>query len=210
MSSSQVTYVSTILALAAAIDAKDPFTYGHSQKVARHAVLLGEAIGLDPERLGSLRTAALLHDIGKIGVPDNILHKPGRLTAEESKQVRRHPRVEESILCNVPSLASLLPHIVHHHEHFDGSGYPDALVGEGIPLESRIPAIADTFDAITSQRAYRSARSVTEAIAELRHCAGSQFDPGLVRVFCRVLERELPGAEDTPSGELPTTCNEVK
>jgi len=195
VSSSQVTYVSTILALAATIDAKDPFTYGHSQKVAKYAVILGEAIKLSPEQLGSLRTAALLHDIGKIGIPDNILRKAVRFTSEETKEMQRHSRLAASILTHVPSLSSLLPHIVHHHECFDGSGYPDGLAGSDIPLESRILAIADAFDAISSSRAYRSARSAIEAIHELRRCAGTQFDPNLVEVFCSILERNPDAVE---------------
>jgi diguanylate cyclase (GGDEF)-like protein len=187
--SSQVSYVSTILALAAAIDAKDTFTYGHSHKVAKYAVLIGEAIGLSPEQLGSLRTAALLHDIGKIGIPDSLLHKAGRFTVEEMEEMKRHPKLATTILGHIPSLSHLLTHIVHHHERFDGGGYPDGLAGSDIPLESRILAIADAFDAISSPRAYRSARSVTEAIAELRRCAGTQFDPHLIEVFCSILEQ---------------------
>lgn len=203
--SSQVTYVSTILALAAALDAKDPFTYGHSQKVAKYAVLLGEAIGLSSEQLGSLRTAALLHDIGKIGIPDNILRKAGRYTAREKEEMKRHPELASSILGHVPPLSHVLPHIVHHHERFDESGYPDGLGGSDIPLESRILAIADAFDAITSPRAYRPARSAMEAIAELRRWAGTQFDPHLVEVFCSVLEQSselagMSGIENHVSG----------
>jgi diguanylate cyclase (GGDEF)-like protein len=199
---SQLTYVSTILALAATLDAKDPFTYGHSQKVAKYAVLLGEAIGLSSEQLGSLRTAALLHDIGKIGIPDNILHKAGRFTVKEMEEMKRHPKLAASILSHVPSLSHLLPHIVHHHERFDESGYPDGLTASDIPLESRILAIADAFDAITSPRAYRSACSVIEAIAELRRCAGTQFDPHLVEVFCSIMEQspdiaDVSGLETT-------------
>ena len=176
-SASQVMYVSTILALAAAIDARDPSTYGHSQKVAKYALLLGEAVGLSPEQLGSLRTAALLHDIGKIGIPDNVLHKAQRLTAKEKEEMQKHPAVAKSMLSHVPSLSLILPQILHHHERFDGSGYPDGLAGDDIPLESRVLAIADAFDAITTSRAYRSQLSTGEAIAKLRRCAGTQFDP---------------------------------
>jgi diguanylate cyclase (GGDEF)-like protein/putative nucleotidyltransferase with HDIG domain len=184
---SQLSYVSTILTLAAALDAKDPYTYGHSQKVAKYAVLLGEAIGIEPERLSALKTAALLHDIGKIGVPDHLLLKPQRFNDEERKEIQKHSTLAASILKHIPSLSNLLPHIVHHHERFDGTGYPDGIKGEDISIEARILAIADSYDAMTSLRPYRPALKTQDAIAEIRQCAGTQFDPNLVKVFCEVL-----------------------
>ena len=179
--------LSTILALAAAIDARDHYTYGHSQKVATYAVMLGEAIGIEPERLSALRIAALLHDIGKIGIPDNLLLKQQRFNEAEKKEIQRHTTLAASILKHVPSLSNLLPHIVHHHERFDGTGYPDGIRGVEIPLESRILAIADSYDAMTSLRPYRPPLQLRDAITELRQCAGTQFDPELVMAFCKII-----------------------
>ncbi len=184
---SQLSYVSTILALAAALDAKDPFTYGHSQKVAKYAVLLGEAIRINPERLSALRTAALLHDIGKIGIPDGLLLKPQRFSDEERIEVQKHATLAVSILKHIPSFSNLLPHIVHHHERFDGTGYPDGIRGEDIPLESRILSIADSYDAMTSPRPYKPTLTAKEAVAEMKKCAGTQFDPKLVKTFCEII-----------------------
>jgi diguanylate cyclase (GGDEF)-like protein len=185
----QLSYVSTILALAAALDAKDPFTYGHSQKVAKYAVLLGEAVGIEPERLSALRTAALLHDIGKIGIPDGLLLKPQRFSDEERIEVQKHAVLSVDILKHIPSFSGLLPNIVHHHERFDGTGYPDGIRGEDIPLESRILSIADSYDAMTSARPYKATLTVEEAIAEIKKCAGTQFDPKLVKVFCEIIDQ---------------------
>ena len=149
--------------------------------------MLGEAIGIDPERLSALKTAALLHEIGKIGVPDHLLLKQQHLNDGERKEIQKHPILAASILKHIPSLSNLLPHIVHHHERFDGTGYPDGIRGEDISLESRILAIADSYDAMTSLRPYRPALKTQDAIAEIRQCAGTQFDPNLVKVFCEVL-----------------------
>jgi putative nucleotidyltransferase with HDIG domain len=184
---SQLSHISTILALAAALDAKDPFTYGHSQKVAKYAVLLGEAIGIEPERLSALRTAALLHDIGKIGIPDGLLLKPQRFSDEERIEVQKHAVLAVDILKHIPSFSGLLPNIVHHHERFDGTGYPDGIRGEDIPLESRILSIADSYDAMTSPRQYKPTLTTKEAIAEIKKCAGTQFDPKLANVFCEII-----------------------
>ncbi len=175
------------VALAAALDARDPYTYGHSQKVAEYAVMLGEAIGIEPERLSALKTAALLHDIGIIGIPDSLLLKQQCFNDDERKEIQKHSTIAVSIIKNIPPLVNLLPHILHHHERFDGTGYPNGIKGEYIPLESRILAIADSYDAMTSLRPYRPALKLREAIAELHKCAGSQFDPELVKVFCEII-----------------------
>ena len=184
--------LSIIYALAATVDAKDHYTYGHSKKVSQYAVALSEALGLPPEKVGTIRAAGLLHDIGKIAVPDSTLNKAGPLTEEEWEPLRAHPELGMEILKHVIDLVNCLPAVLHHHEHYDGSGYPHGLKGEDIPLEARIMAIADVYDAITSIRPYRNQLTPQEALDELKRCAGTQFDPGLVEAFCRAIEPLLP------------------
>jgi len=175
--------LNTIYALAATIEAKDPYTYGHSRKVRGYAVALAEAISLPSEKVTVISHAALLHDIGKIGIIDGVLHKADKLDRHEWQQIKSHPQLSRIIVGRVPRLTPCLPAILHHHERWDGAGYPDGLKGEAIPLEARILAIADTFDAMTSNRPYRVALSVKEAVNELSRCAGGQFDPRLVEAF---------------------------
>ena len=184
--------LSIIYALAATVDAKDHYTYGHSKKVSQYAVAIAEALNLAPEKVTTIRAAGLLHDIGKIAVPDQILNKAGPLTEEEFEPIRAHPELGMEILKHVIDLVNCLPAILHHHEQYDGSGYPHGLKGEDIPLEARILAIADVYDAITSIRPYRNQLTSQEALEELRRCAGTQFDPELVRVFCQAIEPLLP------------------
>ncbi len=181
-----------IYALAATVDAKDHYTYGHSKKVSQYAVALAEAMNLTTEKVATIRAAGLLHDIGKIAVPDSILNKAGPLTEEEWEPMRAHPELGMEILKHVIDLVNCLPAILHHHEHFDGTGYPGALKGEEIPLEARVLAIADVYDAITSIRPYRNQLTPQEALDELRRCAGTQFDPELIELFCRAVEFNLP------------------
>jgi HD-GYP domain-containing protein (c-di-GMP phosphodiesterase class II) len=180
-----------IYALAATVDAKDHYTYGHSRKVSEYAVALAEALVLPGDRITTLRAAALLHDIGKIGVPDSILNKEGTLTEEEWEQIKAHPQDGVEILRHVINLVNCLPAILHHHEHYDGNGYPSGLKGEDIPAEARILAVADAYDAITSLRPYRQRLSPQQALDELKRCAGTQFDPGLVEVFCSMMQPTL-------------------
>lgn len=175
--------LSVIYALAATIEARDPYTYGHSRKVSTYAVALAEAIGLPPDRVAVVSTAALLHDIGKIGIPDEVLNNPGELDAKAWELIWSHPRLSATIVGHVFSLVSCLPAILHHHERWDGKGYPVGLRGENIPIEARILAIADAFDAMTSSRPYRGPLSYKQAIEELKRCAGTQFDPKLVEAF---------------------------
>jgi diguanylate cyclase (GGDEF)-like protein/putative nucleotidyltransferase with HDIG domain len=180
--------LSVIYALAATVDAKDHYTYGHSKKVSEYAVTLAEALQLPADRIVTIRAAALLHDIGKIGVPDSILNKQAPLTESEWAPIKEHPQLGAEILRHVVDLINCLPAILHHHEHYNGTGYPDGLKGEDIPLEARILAIADAYDAITSLRPYRQRLSSREALAELRRCAGNQFDPELVDIFSTLIE----------------------
>ncbi len=168
-------------ALVAAVEAKDPFTSRHSTTVAQHADALGRRLRLSPRQGLVLHQAAVLHDVGKIGVPDAILTKPGPLTDEEFLVVQRHPRTAMDILGHLPGLRSALPLILHHHERFDGQGYPDGLAGERIPFGARILAVADSMDAMLSRRSYKDAYSVDRVIDELRAGAGRQFDPIVAR-----------------------------
>jgi len=187
--------LSIIYALAATVDAKDHYTYGHSKKVSDYAVALAEALGLSKDAIDTIRAAGLLHDVGKIAVPDSTLNKKGALNDEEWELIRAHPKLGIEILRHIIDLVNCIPVILHHHERYDGSGYPTSLKGDNIPLESRILAIADAFDAITSPRPYRKQLSIQEALNELKRCAGTQFDPKLVDVFCKLIE-------STPSKRL--------
>lgn len=172
-----------ICALAAAVDAKDHYAYKHSQKVREYAVALAKSLELAPADIARLSTSALLHDIGKIGISDEILNKAAKLTSEEWEVIRSHPQLGADIVSNVPELASCLAGILYHHEQYDGSGYPAGLKGEAIPLDARILGVVDAFAAMTSARPYRAAFSCEEAVEELKHGAGKQFDPNLVKVF---------------------------
>jgi len=176
-------YLGAIRALAAALDARDPYTAGHSERVSTLAVMMGQAMSLGRNELEVLRLGALLHDIGKIGVGDDILRKNGPLTPEEFEQIKRHPTLGARILRQVPFLAPHLPIVELHHESPDGRGYPFGLRGEEIPLDARIVHVADAFDAMTSARAYRSARPASMAFAELQRFSGTQFDPACVEAL---------------------------
>ncbi len=179
-------YVRSIDALIKALEAKDFYTRGHSQRVTMYSVAIGKSMHLPEEQIELLRQAAVLHDLGKIGVREEILNKPGKLTEEEFKEITLHPEVAIRILEPIPFFRPLLPAILHHHERFDGRGYPRGLAGNDIPMESRIMAIADTFDAMTSTRAYRNALSLEAANAEILRCSAAQFDPEIVPVFMEV------------------------
>ena len=175
-----------IRSLASAIDARDPYTRGHSEQVARLSVLLAQELGWQGADLEMLEFAALLHDVGKIGVPDAVLKKTEPLTRDEWNSIHLHPYHSAQIVKPVEPLQRIVPWIYHHQERWDGSGYPNGLKGERIPLASRIIAVADAFNAMTTNRPYRKAKSREEAIEELRRCAGSQFDPQVVEVFLRM------------------------
>jgi len=183
--------LSTVYALASAVDAKDHYTYGHSRKVNTYAVALAEAIGVLPEEVSKISAAALLHDVGKIGVPDKILTKKGELSTLDWKAIRSHPTLGANIVRNVPSLAACVNGVLYHHERWDGTGYPEGLKGDGIPLDARILAIADAFAAMISDRPYRDALSGDKVKEQLRQGAGKQFDPGLAETFIGIVEASL-------------------
>ncbi|EAX47344.1 metal dependent phosphohydrolase [Thermosinus carboxydivorans Nor1] len=178
--------LSAIESLVAALEAKDAYTYGHSSQVSAIASAIGRQIGLSEQELFNVRIAALLHDIGKIGVPDQILNKPGRLDETERQTIEQHPVIGAKILAGIPALARVTDMVKHHHARWDGKGYPEALAGEEIPLGARIIAVADAYQAMTSDRPYRSGMAADVAMAELRRYAGSQFDPKLVAAFAEV------------------------
>jgi diguanylate cyclase (GGDEF)-like protein/putative nucleotidyltransferase with HDIG domain len=182
--------LSIIYALAATVDAKDHYTYGHSKKVSDYAVAVSEAMGLPYDRIDIVRAAGLLHDIGKVGIPDSILNKKGTLNDDEWKLVKAHPKLGVEILRHVIDLVNCLPVILHHHERYDGTGYPSGLKGKNIPLEARILAVADAFDAITSPRPYREQLSSKQALDELKRCIGTQFDPEVIEIFSKVISPE--------------------
>jgi putative nucleotidyltransferase with HDIG domain len=185
----QDTYLGAIGALAAAIEARDPYTVGHSARVTQYAVAIAESMKLSTEETEEIRLAALLHDVGKIGVSDHILNKPGRLNEEEYSAMKMHPELSMRIMTPLPHRGDIIPIIYHHHEHYDGSGYVDGQSGEEIPLGARIVSVADAYEAMTSDRPYRAALSREDAVQELRVNAGTQFDPEVVRHFLNLLEK---------------------
>lgn len=176
-------FLGTVKALTAAIDAKDPYTRGHSDRVALLAATMARALGMPDAEVERYRLAGQVHDVGKIGVPEAVLCKPGRLTDEEFAQIKKHPDIGHAILRDIPQMHSVLPGVLHHHERFDGKGYPHGLAGRDIPHIARVLALADTFDAMSSHRAYRTARPRKTVLEEIVRCAGQQFDPDLVPAF---------------------------
>lgn len=184
-------YLETIAALVTAIDAKDKYTRNHSKNVARLAVALAQGLKLSSQEIQTIEYGALLHDIGKIGIPEAILNKNGKLEYEEYEKIKSHPVIGVTILQPVDFLQSTSSIIHYHHERFDGKGYPCGLMGEGIPFEARIVSIADAWDAMISDRAYRKGMSVDKAVLELRNNAGSQFDDYMVKVFVELINQKL-------------------
>ena len=186
--------IRTLKTVAKAIDAKDEYTGGHSERVATYAEALAARIavqyGFNKMDISRIHYIGLLHDIGKIGVPDSILNKPGRLTDEEFEKMKLHTVIGEEMLSSIDNVPDLLEGIRHHHEKYDGTGYPDHLKGEDIPLIARILCIADCYDAMTSDRVYRKHLDEETVIAEFKRCAGTQFDPGLVKVFLQIIEEQ--------------------
>jgi len=193
----EAAYTGAIRALAAALDARDPYTAGHSDRVSVLSVAIGRGLSLPPDDLEVLRLGALLHDIGKIGVPDDVLRKPGALTPEEFDIIKQHP-VLARILQSVPFLAKHIPIVELHHERPDGRGYPDGLRGDEIPRPARIVHVADAYDAMTSARAYRAARPPGDALRELWRCAGSEFHAEIVAALATALPGVTSDAADVP------------
>jgi len=189
-------YFSVLSTLAQTMEKKDMGTYGHCRRVSNYCEIIATAIGLDRREKEDLSAAAMLHDIGKIGISDFILGKQGILNVQEVETVKSHPQKGVEILAPLSQFKAILPAILHHHEKYDGSGYPYGLSGEEIPLQARIIAIADTYDAILSDRPYRSGANNDKAIDELSRCAGSQFDPRIVEVIRR---EGLLNAADNPA-----------
>lgn len=186
----QESYLGAVRCLANTIGAKDPYTRGHSMRVAAYAVLCAADLGLEGKGLQELEIAALLHDLGKLGVREEILLKPTNLTPDERREIEEHPHLGFDIVAPLNLPENIMLAILHHQERFDGKGYPDGLEGEEIPLYTRIIAVADAFDAMTSPRAYRPAMPRQAALDEISRCSGTQFDPLIVEAFLRVVEKE--------------------
>jgi HD-GYP domain-containing protein (c-di-GMP phosphodiesterase class II) len=193
---------------------KDPYIRGHQERTSDVAATLAEEMGLSPDRVRGTRLAGLVHDLGKAGISKRILNKPGKLTEEEFAEIKEHPPLGSMMIASeVEALQQLVPIVRHHHERFDGKGYPDGLAGDEIPLEARILAVVDAFDAMTHERSYRKALSREEALAEVKRGAGTQFDPAVVDVFLAwaAMEdearpaRRQPVKEDEELAAVPTT-----
>ena len=183
--------IGLVRSLVSAIEAKDSYTRGHSERVTRYAIMIAKLMQLNREQRHRLRWAAILHDVGKIGISDKVLNKKGPLTDEEFGLIKQHPKKGYDILKPVEQISYVLPVVLHHHERYDGKGYPEGLIGDAIPLEARIIAVADTFDAITSTRAYRSRRTGYEAMEIIDKVSGTQLDPKVVDAFIRVYDKFL-------------------
>ena len=183
-------YLDTVQTLRYTVEAKDPYTRGHSDRVSAFSVLLGKELGVSSEDLKTLEIGGLFHDIGKIGIPDSILLKEAKLTDDEYSQIKNHPSIGAHILCNAIVFQNILPIVKHHHERFDGNGYPSKLVGEQIPYLARIAAVADSFDAMTSKRTYRNAMPIEDVKQEIKRCSGTQFDPNIAEAFLNILNNK--------------------
>lgn len=189
-------YMESIQTLRYTVEAKDSYTRGHSDRVSEFSVLIGKYMGLNDDDLNTLRIGGLFHDIGKIGVPDSILLKNDKLTDDEYSEIKNHPTIGAHILSTATIFQNLIPIVKHHHEKYDGTGYPGKLKGEDIPLFARIAAVADTFDAMTSKRTYRNALPLDVVKAEIERCKGTQFDPKIADVFLDILNNHYDEIKD--------------
>lgn len=199
----QQAYDRTVRALMAAVETKDLYTRGHSERVSAASILIARRIGMREDRVSSLGYAGMLHDVGKLGVPTRVLTKSGRLTEAEFKAIQRHPLQGHEIVREIEFLDEAMAGIMHHHERIDGMGYPMGLAGDQIPEFARVIAVADAFDSMTTTRSYRGARTVEEAIVELRRCAGTQFDPPLVEALIAAVEEHGWAPETTVYFDSP-------
>lgn len=183
-------YLESIEILRRTVEVKDIYTKGHSDRVAEYSLLIGEKLNLSPEQMKTLKIGALFHDIGKIGIPDAILLKTDKLTDDEYSEIKNHPAIGVHILSNASIFADIIPIVKHHHERYDGHGYPSRLAGKDIPYLARIVSVADTFDAMTSKRSYRQALDFDYTMNEIERCKGTQFDPEIADVFLDILRNE--------------------
>ena len=182
-------FINSVRMLAAAIDAKDPYTRGHSERVARYSIAIGKNLNLPEKEMRNLRISALLHDVGKIGIDDRILRKPGALSDEEFEFMKQHPAKGAAIMSGVAQLIDIIPGMKYHHEKWSGGGYPDGLEGEQIPMQARIVAIADTFDAMTTNRPYQKAMELSYVVEKIKSFGGTRFDPRVVDGFVNAVKR---------------------
>src|SRR5215213_7681894 len=219
-------FIGTVKALAAAIDGKDPYTRGHSERVARFSLAIGESLGLPDDEMEKLRISALLHDVGKIAIEDNILKKPAALTEEEYEIMKQHPQKGYKIMSQIPAMQDFLPGMYMHHEMMDGRGYPQGLKGDEIPMQARIVSVADTFDAMTTDRPYQKAMKFEDALSRIKAFVGTRYDervvasliaacdsgqvrPGSVRLKRPPKERaaiQLPSTEQPQTPHVPATA----
>jgi putative nucleotidyltransferase with HDIG domain len=176
--------------MASIVDMRDPNTFGHSRQVAKYAVRIAKQLGLAQDDIELIHKGGLLHDIGKLGIPDRILFKPGRLTADEFDIIKQHPIFSEQIVGNAHCMNNLKPILRHHHERYDGRGYPDGLQKDEIPLEARIMALSDAVEAMASDRPYKKARNPEEILLEIKQHTGTQFDPLVVDAFLEIVQEE--------------------
>lgn len=184
-------YLESIETLRFTVEAKDTYTRGHSDRVSSYSVLIGEKLGLPKSDLKTLKIGGLFHDVGKIGVPDSILQKDSKLTDDEYSEIKNHPSIGAHILSSAEIFKDIIPIVKHHHEKYDGNGYPGKLKGEEIPYLARIASVADSFDAMTSKRTYRDSLSMDTVISEFHRCKGTQFDPNITDVFLDILENDF-------------------
>jgi putative nucleotidyltransferase with HDIG domain len=207
----EASHVSVIAALLGSLAAKERSAPGHSAATMQHALAVARSLGLGPDEVAAVNLGALFHDIGKIGIPEHILQKPSALTHEEWAEMKTHPVIGANLIGEVPNLEKIRPIVLAHHEHYDGTGYPNGLKGDEIPLPAQIISVADTYEAVTSTRPYRPALGHNEAVAELRRVAGSQLNPIVVEAFIRQLEIAAPDAAHAHDGaDMPVRDRAVE